>query len=122
MADSVIVRGASETADRLRGVADGLGDLELGDLAQAMRSTALSIVRRRTGRLAGAIRAEAPAGVARLVAGGLAYVGVQEFGGYHGISPNGFLRGALEQARSGQATQLIGQQVDGLIQRNGLRA
>jgi hypothetical protein len=122
MPDSVSVRGAAETADRLRGVADELGaGLELDELAQAMRATALSIVRRRTGRLAGTIRAEAPAGVARLVAGGLPYAGVQEFGGYHGISPNHFLRGALEQARSGTATQLVGQEVAGIIRRNGLR-
>lgn len=119
---TVEIVGAQQYAADLGQLSDKLRELPaLADLGRDMADAALSVVRRRSGRLAGTIRAATERNLTTLHAGGgLPYARVQDAGWpAHHITPNNFTRAARDLARR-EAPDQVRDSIRGLIRRQGL--
>lgn len=100
MPASVKVEGAARLSRTLDHAADDLGKLDAADLhsAESVAAAARARAPRRTGALAGSVRAEASEGIGRVVVDA-PYAAYVEYGvSKHNIAPRPFLAEAAEQS------------------------
>lgn len=103
--EAVRIEGASELRRALRDVAGGLADLKDAhrEVGQIVADRATTIAPRRSGRLAGSVRAarQASGAIVRAGRSSLPYAGVIHFGWpAHNIEPQPFLYDALDDRRN----------------------
>lgn len=123
MAEVIKVTGLRETIKKLETLGASVADLKtvMNKVGNVVAGEAESLAPKKSGALAGSIRANKAKGKAVVKAGSarVPYAGVQNYGGYHNIQGSHFMEKALSN-KQGEAIREFQSGIDRLIDEAGL--